>query len=85
MPSSKSDPGAIRVVTWNFLHGHDHGPPWARFGWAARKKALQSALTATQPEIFCVQEALTEQVDSIAAFLPNHNHVGVGRDDGLSA
>jgi len=85
MPPSKSDPGAIRVLTWNILHGRDRGAPWTRWGWAARKKALQSALTATQPEIFCVQEALSEQVDTIAAFLPDHNHVGVGRDDGRSA
>ncbi len=85
MPPAKSDPGSIRVLTWNILHGRDRGAPWTRWGWEARKKALQSALTVTQPEIFCVQEALSEQVNSVAAFLPYHNHVGVGRDDGRSA
>jgi endonuclease/exonuclease/phosphatase family metal-dependent hydrolase len=85
MPSTKSDPKAIRVVTWNILHGRDHGSPWTRYGWSARKTALESAVTATEPDIFCVQEALAEQVDSIAAMLPHHNHVGVGRDDGKAA
>jgi endonuclease/exonuclease/phosphatase family metal-dependent hydrolase len=85
VPPAKSDPGAIRVLTWNILHGRDRGAPWVRCGWTARKKALEAGLTATQPEILCVQEALSEQVDSIAAFLPNHTHVGVGRDDGRSA
>jgi endonuclease/exonuclease/phosphatase family metal-dependent hydrolase len=85
MPPFKSDPAAIRVLTWNILHGSGGGAPWTRWGWPARKTALQAALTATQPEIFCVQEALAEQVDAIAAMLPEHNHVGVGRDDGRSA
>ncbi len=85
MPRSKSDSGAIRVLTWNILHGRDHGAPWTRWAWSTRKKALRSALAATQPEIFCVQEALSEQVDSMGVFLHNHNHVGVGRDDGRSA
>jgi endonuclease/exonuclease/phosphatase family metal-dependent hydrolase len=84
-PPRKSDPRAIRVVTWNILHGQDHGAPWTRWGWPARKKALHAALTSTQPEILCVQEALAEQVDSIAAMLPEHEHVGVGRDDGRAA
>jgi endonuclease/exonuclease/phosphatase family metal-dependent hydrolase len=85
MPSGKSDPRAIRVVTWNILHGRDHGAPWTRWGWPARKKALRTALSATEPEILCVQEALAEQVDAIKAMLPEHNHVGVGRDDGRAA
>jgi endonuclease/exonuclease/phosphatase family metal-dependent hydrolase len=84
-PRSKTDVDAIRIVTWNILHGRDRGAPWTRYGWSARKKALESAVTATHPDIFCVQEALAEQVDSIAAMLPQHDHVGVGRDDGRAA
>ncbi len=84
-PPPKSDSAATRVVTWNILHGRDYGAPWTRYGWSARKKALRCALAQIQPEILCVQEALAEQVDSLAAMLPEHNHVGVGRDDGRSA
>jgi len=85
MPPSKSANGAVRVLTWNILHGRDRGPPWEQCGWKARKKAIEAALAATKPEIFCVQEALAEQVDALAAMVPEHEHVGVGRDDGRSA
>jgi endonuclease/exonuclease/phosphatase family metal-dependent hydrolase len=84
-PPPKSRSEAIRVVTWNILHGTEHGPPWARFGWPARKVALENALEATAPDILCVQEALEEQVASLANVLPGCGHVGVGRDDGRSA
>ena len=59
--------------------------PWSRYGWSVRKGALRSALDATRPDILCVQEALTEQVESVAAMLPGHRRVGVGRDDGRSS
>lgn len=84
-PPPPSDPCAIRVVTWNILHGRDHGAPWTRYGWPARKRALKAALATTQPDILCVQEALAEQVDALAAMLPHHEHAGVGRDDGKAA
>ena len=50
-----------------------------------RKDALRSALDAARPDILCVQEALPEQVESVAAMLPGHRRVGVGRDDGHSS
>jgi endonuclease/exonuclease/phosphatase family metal-dependent hydrolase len=85
MPPAKSDSRAIRVLTWNILRGRDRGVPWDRRGWTTRKKALAAVLDAAKPEIFCVQEALSEQVGSIAALLPEHTRVGVGRSDGRSA
>jgi endonuclease/exonuclease/phosphatase family metal-dependent hydrolase len=85
MPPPKSDADAIRVLTWNILHGTEHGAPWNRFGWPVRKGALQAALDDTRPDILCVQEALNEQVTSIAGMLPRYRRVGVGRDDGRSA
>jgi endonuclease/exonuclease/phosphatase family metal-dependent hydrolase len=84
-PPSKSDPGAIRVLTWNILYGAEHGMPWRGRGWSIRRRALQAALDATMPDILCVQEALEGQVRDIAAMLPGHGHVGAGRDDGRSA
>jgi endonuclease/exonuclease/phosphatase family metal-dependent hydrolase len=85
MPPAKSHPGIIRVVTWNILHGTEHGAPWSRFGWPVRKPALEQVLSATAPDIVCVQEALEEQVSGLAHLLSGHGHVGVGRDDGRSA
>jgi endonuclease/exonuclease/phosphatase family metal-dependent hydrolase len=83
-PQPKSRPDQVRVVTWNVLHGTEHGPPWMRFGWPVRKEALRAALAETRPDLLCVQEALAEQVESIAAMLPGCRRVGVGRDDGQS-
>jgi endonuclease/exonuclease/phosphatase family metal-dependent hydrolase len=75
----------LRVVTWNILHGTEVGVPWNQFGWPIRKRALETALSATAPEILCVQEALHEQVTALANLLAGHGHIGVGRDDGRSA
>jgi endonuclease/exonuclease/phosphatase family metal-dependent hydrolase len=85
LPAANANPAAIRVVTWNILHGTDRGMPWTRFGWPTRKKALQTALDATRPNILCVQEALEQQLEFLAGVLPGHERIGVGRDDGRSA
>jgi endonuclease/exonuclease/phosphatase family metal-dependent hydrolase len=84
-PPAKGDPDRIRVVTWNIHCGQDHGPPWKRFDWPARKHALQAALDEARPDILCVQEATPEQVAFLEKALPGHGRVGVGRDDGRSA
>ncbi len=85
MPPPKSDPRIIRVVTWNILHGTEHGAPWTRFGWPVRKVAFDRVLRGTAPDIFCVQEALEEQVGDLADTLAGYGRVGVGRDDGRSS
>ncbi|WP_337176338.1 endonuclease/exonuclease/phosphatase family protein [Paludisphaera sp.] len=84
IPSPKADPGDVRVLTWNILHGKDAGPPWVRRGWPARKHPLGTALRAAGPDILGVQEALIGQLEFIDAVLPRHRRVGVGRDDGRS-
>jgi endonuclease/exonuclease/phosphatase family metal-dependent hydrolase len=85
MPPAKSNPAAIRVLTWNILHGTDRGMPWMQFGWPTRKKAIATVLAGAKPEILCVQEALEEQGEFLAELLPSHRRVGVGRDDGRTA
>jgi endonuclease/exonuclease/phosphatase family metal-dependent hydrolase len=85
MPPAKSDPAAIRVVTWNILVGTEHGMWWRRHGWPVRKSALKTALAGAQPDILCVQEALDEQLRFLDQVLPGHRRVGAGRDDGKSA
>lgn len=81
-PPAKSDPAAIRVLSWNILVGADGGPPWGRHGWPVRRPALREALRAAGPDILCVQEALDGQVRFLEAELPRHSREGVGRDDG---
>jgi endonuclease/exonuclease/phosphatase family metal-dependent hydrolase len=85
MPPAKTDAAIVRVVTWNILCGSEEGTPWDRHGWAVRKDALRASLEAARPDILCVQEARPEQVEAVAAMLPGHRRVGVGRDDGRSS
>jgi endonuclease/exonuclease/phosphatase family metal-dependent hydrolase len=80
VPSAKSDPALIRVVTWNIHCGQDEGPPWKQFDWPVRKHALRTALDEIQPDILCVQEATPEQVAFLEEALAGHHRVGVGRD-----
>jgi endonuclease/exonuclease/phosphatase family metal-dependent hydrolase len=83
-PVAKAEPALIRVVSWNIHCGQDHGPPWKRFDWPARKQPLHAALDSARPEILCVQEATPAQVTFLEEALPAHRRVGVGRDDGKS-
>jgi len=85
MPPAKSDPANVRVLTWNILHGTEHGMPWSRYGWAVRKRPVETALAATKPDILCVQEALEGHLQFLAGVLPVHRRVGVGRDDGRAS
>ena len=81
----RPEPGAVRVMTWNILHGSDYGPPWQQQNWPARKHALATVLREAQPDILGVQEARPEQVAFLEKTLPDHQRVGVGRDDGRDA
>jgi endonuclease/exonuclease/phosphatase family metal-dependent hydrolase len=82
MPPPKSDPAAIRILTWNILVGADSGPIWGRHDWSVRKLALGDVVQAVGPDILCVQEALIGQVKFLESKVPGHLREGVGRDDG---
>ena len=71
---------AFTVVTANVRYGT------ARDGadsWPARKDALVALLTAQQPAILGVQEALAFQVAFLEARFPGHVRIGHGRDTDL--
>jgi endonuclease/exonuclease/phosphatase family metal-dependent hydrolase len=74
------EPGAVRVMTWNILHGSDDGPPWQQQNWPARKHALAAALRAAQPDILGVQEARPEQVAFLEQALAGYQRVGIGEE-----
>jgi endonuclease/exonuclease/phosphatase family metal-dependent hydrolase len=76
------EPSAMRVLTWNVLHGSDDGPPWRQQSWSTRKHALAAVLREARPDIFCVQEARPEQVAFLEQILAGYKRVGVGGDDG---
>jgi endonuclease/exonuclease/phosphatase family metal-dependent hydrolase len=52
--------------------------------WPLRKDKVIGLLKFHQADLFGVQEALPEQVQDLVAGFPDFDHVGVGRDDGIS-
>jgi len=50
--------------------------------WPNRKEDVAALLRFHRAEVFCVQEALPEQVNDLAAAFPDFYYEGVGRDDG---
>jgi endonuclease/exonuclease/phosphatase family metal-dependent hydrolase len=52
--------------------------------WPLRKDKVIGLLKFHQADLFGVQEALPEQVEDLAASFLQYDHVGIGRDDGLS-
>lgn len=51
--------------------------------WPLRKEKVAGLLRFHEADIFNVQEALPEQMDDLTELLPDFDHVGVGRDDGV--
>jgi endonuclease/exonuclease/phosphatase family metal-dependent hydrolase len=52
--------------------------------WPLRKDKVMGLLKFHQADLFGVQEALPEQVQELVTGFPDFDHVGVGRDDGIS-
>ena len=50
--------------------------------WSRRKSATPAMIKDQCPDIFGVQEALSDQLTYVGDNLPNYSYVGVGRDDG---
>lgn len=51
--------------------------------WPNRRDALLGLVREHDPDVLGVQEALLDQVDDLRAWLPQHDVLGVGRDDGV--
>lgn len=51
--------------------------------WPLRKEKVTGLLKFHEADIFNVQEALPEQMDDLTTLMPEFDHVGVGRDDGI--
>ena len=50
--------------------------------WSRRKSATPAMIKDYCPDIFGVQEALSDQLKYVGDNLPNYSYVGVGREDG---
>ncbi|HDS08516.1 MAG TPA: endonuclease/exonuclease/phosphatase family protein [Bacteroides sp.] len=69
----------VELITYNIRL---NTPGDGEHAWPNRKSNVTALFTFHGADIFCVQEALPEQVDDLAAAFPGYSFEGVGRDDG---
>ncbi len=73
--------GPVRVISYNIrFDARDDDP-----AWSVRGPHLTAQIQFLDPDVLGLQEALPHQVVEVAAALPDHDHYGVGRDDGAGA
>jgi endonuclease/exonuclease/phosphatase family metal-dependent hydrolase len=77
---SQSAPVELKVMTYNIRYGTANDGENA---WPKRKEALIGMIQKHNPDVLGVQEALAGQIDELKAALPEHELLGVGRDDGI--
>jgi endonuclease/exonuclease/phosphatase family metal-dependent hydrolase len=70
----------IAVVDWNIQVGSD--PDTYHTDWPSRKTAMRQVLLEQNPDLMCLQEALSGQLEYIRTEIPGFGLAGVGRDDG---
>lgn len=71
----------ISAISWNIrYHNPDDGPN----AWPVRKAHVTGLIAYYAPDIFGIQEGLSDQVDDLKSALPRYKCIGVGRDDGDS-
>ena len=51
--------------------------------WELRRDLLREVIVGLAPDILCLQEPFADQIEWIAAALPGHRLIGVGREDGI--
>ncbi|MCU0316413.1 MAG: endonuclease/exonuclease/phosphatase family protein [Fimbriimonadaceae bacterium] len=78
---SQSEPFELKVMTYNIRLGTGQD---GENSWPYRKQALTDLILRHNPDVLGVQEALPFQMTELRASLPNHEVVGVGREDGLT-
>jgi len=80
-PGKGQNLNSFNVMTYNIrMNTPDDGVN----AWPLRKNKVIGLLRFHQPDVFGIQEALSDQMDDLVAGLPDFDHVGVGRDDGKS-
>jgi endonuclease/exonuclease/phosphatase family metal-dependent hydrolase len=69
----------VELITYNIRL---NTPGDGKHAWPCRKSEVAALFRFHRADIFCVQEALPDQVDDLAAAFPGFSYEGVGRDDG---
>ncbi|MBD3629165.1 endonuclease/exonuclease/phosphatase family protein [Cyclobacterium sp.] len=69
----------ITVATFNIRYDNPNDDPHT---WDNRKDVVANLILFHEFDIFGIQEGLSQQVNDLDERLPDHDFVGVGRDDG---
>lgn len=69
----------LELITYNIRM---NTPGDGEHAWPHRKDDVAALFRFHRADIFCVQEALPEQMNDLAAAFPGFSYEGVGRDDG---
>lgn len=73
-------PTSLKVMTYNIRYGT---APDGENAWGLRRERLLELVRRHDPDVLGLQEALDGQITEIRRALPDHEVVGVGRDDGI--
>lgn len=69
----------MNVITYNIRYNN---PGDGENSWPKRREAVIKLLKSHKADIFCVQEALFDQVMNLKDGMKTFDYVGAGRDDG---
>ena len=72
----------LKVMTFNIRYNNPSDGPYA---WEVRKPMVINVIQKENPEIFCCQEVLYDQLSDLTKVFPGYEWYGVGRDDGNRA
>ncbi|PID91287.1 MAG: endonuclease [Bacteroidetes bacterium] len=76
------DEKPIELITYNIRL---NTPSDGENAWPNRRADVSLLFRFHRADVFCVQEALPEQMDDLAGAFPDFSYEGVGRDDGKRA
>lgn len=79
MPSKKTTPFDVRVMTFNIRYDN---PRDGENSWENRKEFACDIVRDYAPDVLGLQEANRHQLDVFRASLPEYAEVGIGRDGG---
>jgi endonuclease/exonuclease/phosphatase family metal-dependent hydrolase len=80
-PSALAAPAAssnLCVMTYNLRYAGDTGPN----AWPLRRPLMRELIQHISPDVFGTQEGLYQQLQDLAADLPEHDWIGLGREGG---
>jgi endonuclease/exonuclease/phosphatase family metal-dependent hydrolase len=81
-PANVDAADSLRVMTFNIRFDNPKDGPDA---WPLRKDKVAGMVRLYDADVIGMQEALRTQIDVLAKLLPDHDWIGVGRQDGKDA